>query len=515
MCPRAELPAGNHLKPSPAKLKKAFLQDLTDAWQSFRATHPDETPYAFVLYGLEGALLPQLHPVVLTQESLTRVAQRYVDKGHYDTLEESRKALRYSIADSPHFAKQPQTLPTVDALLAPSVELDETEGYELLAKAAMAAFADLDKQELFGAGKAREQILLMVTTDGTEKDWSLPSAKKINPPAVFQRYQDETKIEGTFASCDSFALTSDAKILFACITRKNPDYKPGGPNEFLREISAFTCQSPRLTKIWTHVQPERTVPQIVACTPDGTQLLALQSRRGNGPCQCLLLRLDPKTGNEISRTEFPGEPAELAIAHDGSRAAVGTHDSTLRVFDSAFQTLFEKKLEGKPKGLHFLTTGELLIAADDHGVLKLDATLNAPTKSIPTKAFALSVDAAESSICVSRWFFTTGLNRDPNPFGVKLFPLKSQHPPAEFIVPGYQCVNATLSPDAKLLALDARQVDTPRKLIVVFDVATGREVARRKSPSLKKLSFLPDNRTLAIAFAGHVTGEPINFWSWE
>jgi hypothetical protein len=72
-------------KLSPAQLRKAYAQDLAAAWTRARRAHASETPYAFVLYGTEGGQPPQLLPCLLTEESLTRVAQRYVDKGYHDT----------------------------------------------------------------------------------------------------------------------------------------------------------------------------------------------------------------------------------------------------------------------------------------------------------------------------------------------------------------------------------------------------------------------------------------------
>src|SRR5215472_12046004 len=136
-------------KIKPAQLRGAFRADLAACWQYARSRHSKETPYAFALHGLEGA--PHLYPFVLTEEGLTRVAERYVKEGPYETLEEARKALRYSMEDSPYTGELEDELPNVDALMEPIEDsLDETEGYALLAKAAMGALAALDKQGVFG-----------------------------------------------------------------------------------------------------------------------------------------------------------------------------------------------------------------------------------------------------------------------------------------------------------------------------------------------------------------------------
>src|ERR1035437_7773190 len=137
---------------SPAKLRDAFVTDLAAAWAHFTKKHPNHTPYACVLYGTEGGC-PSLVPQVLTEEGLTQVAQRYVDMGHHDTIEEARASLRYSVADSPFFSDLLDDLPTVNALFGPHAEaLGDDDGYKVLAKTGMDALAKLDGNKLFGDG---------------------------------------------------------------------------------------------------------------------------------------------------------------------------------------------------------------------------------------------------------------------------------------------------------------------------------------------------------------------------
>jgi hypothetical protein len=84
----------------PAELREAFKVDLANCWRHFQSLHPKETPYAYVLFGLEGT--PHLYPHVLTEEGLEKAAKRYIENGHYEEISEARKALRYSIEDSPY-----------------------------------------------------------------------------------------------------------------------------------------------------------------------------------------------------------------------------------------------------------------------------------------------------------------------------------------------------------------------------------------------------------------------------
>jgi hypothetical protein len=94
-------------KLSPVKLKEAFDADLAAAWAADRSRRAEETPYAFVLYGVEGGPA-WLWPYVLTEEGLTRVATRYLKEGYHDTLGEARDELRWSVADAPAVQRGPE-----------------------------------------------------------------------------------------------------------------------------------------------------------------------------------------------------------------------------------------------------------------------------------------------------------------------------------------------------------------------------------------------------------------------
>ncbi|HXF11497.1 MAG TPA: DUF4303 domain-containing protein, partial [Desulfuromonadaceae bacterium] len=178
--------------------------------------HPDHQPYAFALYGVEGGA--GFTPHVLTEESLTQVAARYLKEGHHDTLDEARKALRYSVADSPLFSELEDKLPSVESLLKPHQKFlrdEETAGYKLIAGAAMSALKALDKENLFGRGKQRERLLLIIITEDTEEDWTKPSARQLNPPVVFKRFEADTRIVGHYARSEAMVVSPDERSLYS------------------------------------------------------------------------------------------------------------------------------------------------------------------------------------------------------------------------------------------------------------------------------------------------------------
>src|SRR5215213_3470088 len=196
------MPSAPSRPPAHDSLVDAFLGDLAAAWAYSRSLHAGLTPYAFVLYGVESPTEFTAH--VLTEEGLTAVARRYVERESYDTLEEAREALRYAPADAPPPSSDAETdLPTVRALFASYGEtVGEGEGYRVLAAAATDALGALDRQGLFGTRAARERILLVILVEGTDEDFSTPSARRLNPPAVFERFERSMKVEGVFAKCE-------------------------------------------------------------------------------------------------------------------------------------------------------------------------------------------------------------------------------------------------------------------------------------------------------------------------
>ncbi|HEX8915791.1 MAG TPA: DUF4303 domain-containing protein [Humisphaera sp.] len=502
-------------KPDARRLRSAYETDLAAAWAAARRAHAAETPYAFVLWGLEGGEPPRFTPVVLTEESLTRVAQQYVDRGHYDALDEARKALRYSTADSPHAGDLEEATPTVDAVVEPFARmLDDKTGYALLAKAAIAALQALDAKGLFGTGAERERVLLVVVTDGTPVDWSKPSAKLLNPPAVYQRFEDATRIEGTFACCDGLAVPSDGRSLYAAGSHHLKPAGAGG-GDGVGHLVAYDVDGRRLARRWAfECPPGGDAVRAVGCSADGRAVVALRSRYANGGGRATLVRLGRDSNVPTAEHALLGEPAGLAVAADGSRVAVSLHDKTLHLFDGDFRPVRSWAFPKKAYRPLVLRSGDVLVPTED-AVLRLDpARDEPPAVAAPLRSFQLATDAAESLLAVGRWVALAGPERDrPVEFGVHLLRLPTFEPVRTVLVPGHMVMKPALSPDGRLLAVEAQQIGTPRRFVVVVDTETGTEVARRKVQMANVLRFLPDSRTLAIGVSAHTTGEPIVLWT--
>jgi hypothetical protein len=499
-------------KISPLKLKNAYKHDLAAAWTLARSMHPDHTPYAFVLYGVEGP--SRLWPCILTEESLTQVAQRYLTKGYHDTLDEARDALRYSIGDSPFVSELEQSIPQADALVEPHGQtLEDDAGYELLAKAAMSALKELDAQGLFGTGPQRERLLLVIITDDTQKDWSDLSARRLNPASVFERFKAETKVEGTYASCQGLSISSDGRSLYSAGSRANPDRKSGN-DEFLSQLVAYDLIDRKLRQRWVFEFPSfGDSIRTVARTNDDQSIIALRAKYMNNTCHSILLRFPRDKNTPIAEHSFIGEPAGFALSPDGSRIAVALNNQTLHLFDAEFHPLGIHAFETKVYTPHFLRSGDLLMPTDA-GVFRMNPLKNEPpTIASPHRAFRLATDANETLLAISRWFPFAGRDRqETTEFGVHLLPLPSFELLRTITIAGHQAVTPAISPDGRLLAFEAHEFGTPRKFVVIYDIATGKEICRRKSDFVRALSFLNDSKTLVMAVSRVAVTPPIDFW---
>jgi hypothetical protein len=502
---------------SPVKLRNAYKADLAAAWERAHQLHRDHTPYAFVLYGVEGGCA-RLWPVILTEQSLTQVAQRYLDKGYFDTLEESCKGLRYAVADSPFISDLEDQMPSVDALTEPVAQsLDDESGYALLANAAMAAWAELDAEGLFGQGTARESLMLLVVIQDNLRDWTSESAKNLNPPPVFDRFEADTRVEGRYISSNLIVFSPDRRSLYSGGSRKLDNAKRGDRNDSVSELVAFDVKGRRLSRRWTHEFPAfgDSVRDIV-CSPDGASIVYMRAKYVTRVCHTILARFPSDSNVAVAERQVVGEPSRMAISSDGSRIAVAMQDKSCHLFDQSLNPLNVFNLDAHVFAPYFLRSGMILLASHA-GVLSLDPAGDEPPQvRFRTKALRLAADENESLLAVARSTNILTAPREPEvEFGVQLLELPTFGPLREILVPGYQAFEPTLSTDGRLLAFNARQIDGPRSFIGVFETATGREIARRKSRFVHETAFTPDGLSLAVAQSKTTTGEAIEFWDFE
>lgn len=494
----------------PAALRAAFKADLAACWQFARALHPGHQPYAFALYGVEGGA--HFTPHVLTEESLTQVAGRYLKEGHHDTLDEARKALRYSVADSPRFAELEDKLPSVEALLKPHRKFlrdEETAGYKLIAGAAMSALKALDKENLFGKGKLRERLLLIIITEDTDEDWTKSSARQLNPPAVFKRFEADTRIVGHYARSAAMVISPDERSLYSTGSRETGRKE----QEKTSEVVAYDIAGLRLKRRWAFLFPcFGDSGRAIACARDGKTVLVMRAQYEDEGCQALLMRFGRDKKTIIQKAQLPGEPVRFAVSNDDSRIAVSMQDLSLHVLDGKLSVLKVLPLPAKARHLKFLASGDLL-ASTEAGIFRIGPDLK-PTAT-PFREKCLRVSVAEAKgLAVANLDYTVlcrTLEKE-KAVGCKVLHLPSFKVIREIELPELVVELAVISPDGRYLAFDARKIKTYRNFTIVCETETGREIARRKSNGhTSGLTFLRDG-TLVIAGGGFTTTEPITFW---
>lgn len=467
--------------------------------------HAKETPYAFALHGLEGT--PQLYPYVLTEESLTRVANRYVTNGHHETVQEARKDLRYSMEDSPYAGELEGKLSTVDSLMEPiAPTLDETEGYALLAKAAMDAISDLDKQGLFGKGKQREKLVLIIDTSFAKKDWSLPSVKRLNPRTVVNRYVAETKVEGDYVSAEDLCFSADGKLM------SYEGYREVDPRagKIYREQIVCDVKGLRLERRWALSSRRDGGFFNITCGADGTVCLT-DATECDGKYQTKLFRYPKGDKSRGSHVVLPGEAVGLKISPDGSKIAFIMNEK-LHLLNEKLQTVAVHNAPKNARLAHFLRSGDLLVVVKKR-LVRIDAL--GKWSPLPHDGEVLwpSLDAAETLCAIS--FMKGGLSCEQKPrdqHGFKLYSFPKMRLLREFKIPVYQLTAATLSSDGKLAACTASECGTYQKFIVAYDVKSGKEITRRNGKEINDFVFLPGKPVLVLGTRGHMKKEPVIFW---
>src|SRR5258708_4208472 len=130
-------------------------------------------------------------------------------------------------------------------------------------------------------------------------------------------------------------------------------------------------------------------------------------------------------------------------------------------------------------------------------------------------AFRMSFDWDEKLCAVSSWPKGDGLICDRKPkdqFGFDVVTFPEMKLKRSFLIPGHELTWATLSPDGKYVACQARECGRYPQFVVAHETKSGREIARRKLDSVNDMAFVPGKNILALSTHAYTKGEPIIFW---
>jgi len=498
---------GKKKKVDGRQLRAAMRDCLQRAWLHGRELHPEDTPYAFVLYGVEDT--PRLTPHLLTEEALIEVASRYQEEGYYESLEEAANDLRYSVADSPHFNDLLNDFDEVDQIFNPVAEsLGETEGYKRLAEIAMKAMNDLIDQGLFSeTKKQRERVLLTIITEDATVNWSLKSAEKLNSPTVFRRYKKATEVSGVYKSGDEVVISPSGDTIYFTVYYDDRDYS---------ELVAADLRGIKISRRWSfrYASFGGTMGGL-AIDPRDDSLVALHSYSDRKREWCArLLRFAPNSNKPVAIQEgFEGFES-FSFDAETSEITIGFEDHQLRL-DSEFQVLQRREFPAAAQSCKLLNRG-VWLGQSENG-LKLILPKSGKVKAEATTPFirCFAFDDAEKKIVVSRDSASEDFDEGrAEEFGFQLLRLPSLKPLRSIEVPGHQATYAQISADGSMVACCLSATQSERHYVAVFDTKSGRELGRCRAEYLQKFRFAPHLRAILLVTGSFIdkNAEPLKFW---
>lgn len=169
-------------------VRLAIREAARSAWNDLRTLHPGESFYYFGL-----ATTAQSHrpaPTAASYDGLAGTVAGYRRQG----VELLPDELRWSELESPfalfgdvHFGEVGRLF---DSFGPPFERSAAVNGR--LREAMIAALAELDAEGVFGVGAQRDAVVVNVTVPGgCDTALELATARRLNPPAALDRYEDD------------------------------------------------------------------------------------------------------------------------------------------------------------------------------------------------------------------------------------------------------------------------------------------------------------------------------------
>jgi WD40 repeat protein len=348
----------------------------------------------------------------------------------------------------------------------------------------------------------------MIDTGLAEKDWSLPSVKRLNPRAAAKRYEKETKVEGDYVSPSSLHLSADGRLLcFKSYREVDPRTEKIFDDLVVCDVAGLS-----LKRRWCISSRDTDVFPDITCAPDGTVFVA-ETKGGNDHYETALTRYAKGDRSHKTHVTFAGKVSNLVFSPDGSRVAM-LINGKVHFLDEKLQTVVSHRAPKKVVLEQFLKSGDVLATAS-RGIMTLNA--EGKWRAMPYRDairwISLNADETLCAISINK----RGLaheQKSKDQYGFKLLSFPKMKLLRHFQIPAHELIKATLSPDGKLVVAEASECGKRNTFIVVFDVKTGREIARRKVEysSSTETAFLPRGNVLVMTTSGHMRSEPIILW---
>jgi hypothetical protein len=496
-------------------LTEAFQQDIRRIWTAYQEENSSKETYALVMYGNEEAE-PFLFPVMLSEEGLTQVGKKYVEKGYMDTLDEARRALRYSVDDAPDPYKNEKQMTALKNAMAEGDELKGISGLKILVESAILALSTLEKEGLFGKGKSRGSLLLLVIVIETDQDYMKDSVRRLNPARLSKEFLEFIKPKGPFRSCSGLILSPDGSTLYGATNV--PQEKSGGPGSGQNQIVAYSLSGRTLTPRWDYRFPcWGDSVRGMAVSPKGDLWTLRMQYNGFGSSSkatSLIQQFSPFHGKPLQEKSIEEGPVALITDEKGRRVFLLTDEAVLE-FTSSLRLKRRTELKERAYSILKMSKNTFLLASES-GVCKMDKRGRVESTPIQGKTHSLSTDKAKRWLVVGEWFKGRPGETDTIEIPVTLYDAHTLKEERKFHLPGHQLVYPKLSPHGKWVICLANRIHGNRKSMVLFDTASGAVLGQGgKTDLCKDMIFLSDNRTLAYPFSGSMDSEPIRFLNLE
>jgi hypothetical protein len=217
----------------------------------------------------------------------------------------------------------------------------------------------------------------------------------------------------------------------------------------------------------------------------------------------------------VKKIELPAEAYSAAITADGSRIAVVTSDNKLHIYDEKLRQLQTHKLQTSLSRPRFLKSGDLIGIRKRDEIVRFDSSFRMKALPYRGNVFRMSFDEGEKLCAISGWPKGDRLMHECKPkdqlgFDVVRFP--EMKVIRSFLIPAHQLTWATLSSDGKHVACNALECGKYVEFVVVYDIKSGCEIARRKLDPVHDMAFVPGRNILALSTHGYTKVDPIVFW---
>jgi hypothetical protein len=171
------------------RFKAQVKQGAAQAFKAFSADHPGEQIYAFAVYSDGGAMT--ICPAANSEEAYSEKSRGAdpSDLVYY----------RWNTGDWAYEFEHVEAFDGASAMLddlrqAMGEEAYFNDAHEDVFKTMVAALEELNMENVFSTGAARERITVFFTISDGGEEWEAYSVPRCNPPAVAERFLRETSL---------------------------------------------------------------------------------------------------------------------------------------------------------------------------------------------------------------------------------------------------------------------------------------------------------------------------------